>query len=109
MPPISSTIKILSELWINSRKLFLFLWINLYFKLNRSQEVHLKHLKQVRNEIDKMKFGSSPSNGLLKNGSMTGIRFNVVEKNEIRKMIMLKNHLNNRNFNLQERMMTVYT
>jgi len=74
-----------------------------------SQEVHLKHLKQVRNEIDKMKFGSSPSNGLLKNGSMTGIRFNVDEKNEIRKMIMLKNHLNNRNFNLQERMMTVYT
>ena len=63
----------------------------------------------MRTEIDKMKFGSSPSNGLLKNGSMTGIRFNVDEKNEIRKMIMLKNHLKNRNFNLQERMMTVYT
>lgn len=69
----------------------------------------MKHLKQVRNDIERMKYGSSPSRGLLKNGSMTGIRFNVDEKNEIRKMIMLKNHLNNRNFNLQERMMTVYT
>ena len=69
----------------------------------------MKHLKQVRNDIEKMKYGSSPSSGLLKNGSMTGIRFNVDEKNEIRKMIMLKNHLNNRNFNLQERMMSVYT
>ena len=58
----------------------------------------MKHLMQVRNDIEKMRFGSSPSNGLLKNGSTTGIRFNVDEKNEIRKMIMLKNHLNNRNF-----------
>jgi len=74
-----------------------------------AQEVHLKHLQDVKNEIHKIKFGDSPSGGLLKNGSMTGIRFNVDERNEIRKMIMLKNHLNNRNFKLQEQMMDVYT
>ena len=49
----------------------------------RAQEVHIKHLKEFQRDIEKMKC-PPPTNG---------IKFNVDEKNEIRKMNMLRNRI----------------
>lgn len=54
----------------------------------RAQEVHIKHLQDFQRDIEKMK-SPPPANG---------IKFNVDEKNEIRKMNMLRNRILGRNF-----------
>ena len=40
--------------------------------------------------------------------SSARIKFHVDEQNEINKMTMLKNHLNSRNFNLNQKMIQIY-
>ena len=72
-----------------------------------SQEKHLRNLQEYKNEIKKLRSGPSQT-FLNSNGSITSIRFNVDEKNEIKKMIYLKNHLNHRNFRTNERLMNIY-
>lgn len=60
---------------------------------HRSQEVHIRHLKEFKRDIDKLK---SPI-------PFNSVRFNVDEKNEIRKLKMLKTRINNKNFHNNEK------
>lgn len=57
----------------------------------------MKHLNEFKRDISKLK--SIPQNG---------IRFNVDEKNEIRKMKMLKTRINNKNFHSNEKAVGIF-
>ena len=84
------------------------------------QEVHLKHLKEVKHKIVKMKNGElnktvvDPRFRSGGQGSRTGsprtkvIKHPVDPKHELRRIVCHNNHNTGRNFRINEEMMKIY-
>lgn len=84
------------------------------------QDVHLKHLKEVKQKISKMKTGAlnktvvDPRFRTTAHGSTSGsprttvIKYPVEPKHELRRIVCHNNHNTGRNFRINEEMMKIY-
>lgn len=75
-----------------------------HYSCYRAQEIHLKYLKEYKDKkpFANTKVATKRTKSFSKGSPTSTIKFNVDEKNEKRKMNILKNKLNGRLFHLNE-------